>query len=190
MLAGALAGLAAATAAQAADPHNPYYRYQQVQDLADHPLPLVATFTKGDEVLVFAAGKHKATLGAVRQKALEAVFKSARPAAVIVDGFPTAATQIPPQFLADKTSEASYVANLAIARHLPVIGGEPSDAEMRGDAGASNAEVAAIMRDRHIYNTILQALMSRKRILVVYGGEHWKTLSQPLGTALGLPSFQ
>lgn len=177
-----LAGLAAATATQAADPHNPYYKYQLVQDLATHPLPLVATFTKGDEVLIFAAGK-KGTPSAARLKALEAAFDAAHPAAVIVEGFSTTATQIPAKFLAGK-SEASYVANLALARHLPIIGGDPAD-----DPN-STAEVQAIMHDRQIYNTIMQAVMSRKRVLVVYGGDHWKAICQPLATSLAIPSFQ
>jgi hypothetical protein len=44
-----------------------------------------------------------------------------------------------------------------------------------------------IVRDEHILATIEQQLATRQRVLIVYGGSHWTTLSQALERRLGKP---
>lgn len=44
-----------------------------------------------------------------------------------------------------------------------------------------------IVRDEHILETIEQQLGARQRVLIVYGGSHWTTLSQALEKRLGKP---
>jgi hypothetical protein len=62
----------------------------------------------------------------------------------------------------------------------------------RNDPGTGNV-VAAIGkadmrgRDEHLLATILQAIGSRKRVLVVYGQSHWVTLSAALQATMGKP---
>jgi Asp/Glu/hydantoin racemase len=42
-------------------------------------------------------------------------------------------------------------------------------------------------RDQHILATIEKELALKKRVLVVYGGSHWTTLSQVLEKKYGKP---
>ena len=48
----------------------------------------------------------------------------------------------------------------------------------------------SITRDEHLLATIENQLASRKRVLVVYGGSHWTTLSQALERRLGKPEIR
>jgi hypothetical protein len=65
----------------------------------------------------------------------------------------------------------------------------------RNDPGTGNV-VAAIGqadmrgRDEHLLATILQAIGSRKRVLVVYGQSHWVTLSAALQDEFGKPAIK
>lgn len=43
----------------------------------------------------------------------------------------------------------------------------------------------SLLRDRHLYGVILQAVRARGRVLVVYGGTHRTTLAPALSAALG-----
>jgi hypothetical protein len=49
-----------------------------------------------------------------------------------------------------------------------------------------NQQVAHV-RDEHLLTTIETALSARKRVLVVFGGSHWTTLSSALEKRLGKP---
>jgi hypothetical protein len=44
-----------------------------------------------------------------------------------------------------------------------------------------------IVRDEHILATIEQQLATRQRVLIVYGGSHWTTLSRALERRFGKP---
>lgn len=46
------------------------------------------------------------------------------------------------------------------------------------------------LRDRHLLGVIEAQLNSYRRVLVVYGGSHWTTLSAALNAGLGDPVFQ
>jgi hypothetical protein len=47
-----------------------------------------------------------------------------------------------------------------------------------------------VTRDEHLLATIEKELASKKRVLVVYGGSHWTTLSQALHRRLGKPDIK
>jgi len=47
-----------------------------------------------------------------------------------------------------------------------------------------------VTRDEHLLATIENELNSKKRVLVVYGGSHWTTLSQALQRRLGKPKIK
>jgi hypothetical protein len=64
----------------------------------------------------------------------------------------------------------------------------------RSEAG-TNSPVALlnqadmIIRDEHLLATIENELAMKKRVLVVYGGSHWTTLSRALQKRLGKPKI-
>ena len=45
------------------------------------------------------------------------------------------------------------------------------------------------VRDRHLLATIEKELTLKERVLVVYGGSHWITLSEALQKRLGKPTI-
>jgi len=46
-----------------------------------------------------------------------------------------------------------------------------------------------ITRDEHLLATIQKELETKRRVLVVYGGSHWTTLSEALQKQLGKPKI-
>jgi len=48
----------------------------------------------------------------------------------------------------------------------------------------------SLIRDRHLYGTIMDALKRRGRVLVVYGGSHRTSLAQALTASLGPPELR
>jgi hypothetical protein len=46
-----------------------------------------------------------------------------------------------------------------------------------------------VARDEHLWATIQRQLDVKKRVLVVYGGSHWTTLSEMLRMKLGRPAI-
>ncbi|HTQ14196.1 MAG TPA: hypothetical protein VMH86_10000 [Rhizomicrobium sp.] len=163
-LAAGLAGIGLAAGARAADPHSPYYRYQQVQELQDHALPLIATFTRGNQILVLAADKHAGPPGASRKSALASAFERTRPVLVIVEGFPTSAGVNAPQLAAEGRAfgsagadafargESAYAVSLALLHRVSFMGADPPAAEERDtimSAGYTSEDVmfAFLVRD-------------------------------------------
>ncbi len=70
------------------------------------------------------------------------------------------------------------------------------DAELarRSEPGTTSAvalldQTDMVIRDEHLLDTIEKELALKKRVLVVYGGGHWTTLSQALQKKLGKPAI-
>ena len=280
------------SAASGQEPTIPTYTPELIAARQTHPLPLVAIFQTGDMTLAFAAGKHVFTPDNNRLNSISAAFERAKPALVIVEGFPTAMGDDPPPLVAEvqkrssvdadpyAKSEATFAASLALDHRIPFIGGEPTDGEKRDGllkdgyklsdimfvylvrdieqsdrggelSGTTDAKLPDVfnqysseearslgapqmalpdftknyrkvfgvefehdslfgkradpatttlvgkllqaemtVRDQHIYKTIMRELRTHRRVLIVYGGGHWPTLSGALEHALGKPSFE
>ena len=258
----------------------------------------VASYRKGTERLVFIGVHHDFQPNSPTMKAVKAGFAHFQPKLVILEGFPTAMGENPPQLVAVARrygtagadeyarSEGAYAGSVALAMGVPFIGGEPTreeqtqvlkakgftDADLAfsgllgaysqalrsGDMPDMSAESLAkiyprlaeelkappsrggwnldapaleefreryqtmygvslvgdeqfslridvvndttrhgqqgrvdmMTRDRHLLGLIEQQLTERQRVLVVYGGSHWATLSAALEKRLGRPKVR
>ena len=252
-------------------------------------VPFVATYRKGSEALVFVASRHAFNERDPTMRAVSWGFAAARPAVVIVEGFPTAMGEDPPPVVQEAyrhgttqadgyaKGEAMHAASLALSSGVPFMGGEPTRAQQievlerkgytpgdialaylvgslsqglrsgdlsnasdprlptqfarwakgfsdqyrlqpltleeftlryrsvfgvdykedpqvvqRSDPGPDTPvarlnQTDMIVRDEHILETIVKQLAARRRVLIVYGGSHWTTLSQALEKRLGKP---
>jgi hypothetical protein len=81
------------------------------------------------------------------------------------------------------------------ARYRSMFGVEiTADTQLttRSDPGTTSPlallnQTDMLTRDEHLLSTIEQQVLSKKRVLVVYGVSHWTTLSQALQKRLGKP---
>ncbi len=64
------------------------------------------------------------------------------------------------------------------------------EGETQPHAIESIRQAEVIARDEHLLATIEGQLASKKKVLIVYGGSHWTTLSQALERRLGKPVVQ
>lgn len=110
--------------------------------------PFVATYRKHNTILAFVAADHVFTAENNTVAAIASAFEAIAPAIVIVEGFPAAMGESPqalveearkrgtPEATSYANGEGMYAASLAIAQHIPFMGGEPTYEE----------EVGALMR--------------------------------------------
>ena len=136
----ALAGLAAC----AAVPDRsaliaPYTR--ELASAETYPVPYTALHRHGGRHLGFVAAEHTVDPASATMQAIRAAFAEVRPAAVIIEGFPTDMGENPaviaeiveaadePDADAYARGEAGYAARLAMEAGVPFLGGEPSEAE-------------------------------------------------------------
>jgi hypothetical protein len=92
--------------------------------------------------LAFLATQHVVTHRNPKLAAIDRAFEHARPAHVILEGFPTAMGESPAPLVetarrrgshgADDFArgEAMYAANLALSAGIPFLGGEPTRGEL------------------------------------------------------------
>jgi hypothetical protein len=286
----ALWALSGAVGAVEAD--IPAYTPALAARLEVHPFPLIAAYRRGDLLLFVAAGGHVFTGDNNRTKSIAAAFDEAKPAILILEGFPTSMGEDPLPLVAEAKKrgdahadsyargEPMFAASLALDHNIPFIGGEPTVGQQEqalmaagyapddvsftfllldiaqairskqlmsatdpklpdffGQMSRANArdlktrpmtlaeftsryrvvfgldfhrdmaitrrvdpgtatlvgklfQADMVVRDRHIFATIMDKLKTKKRVLVVYGGSHWTTLSQALEHALGKPTFR
>jgi hypothetical protein len=104
-------------------------------------VPFVADYRKENERLVFVGVRHAFEPGHPTMRAIAFAFDAVQPGVVILEGFPLRMGENPPQLVELAKNygsphgpdfargEASYAASLALARHIPFIGGEPTHAE-------------------------------------------------------------
>jgi hypothetical protein len=104
-------------------------------------VPFVAIYRNGIERLVFAASHHAFQTADPTMRAVEFGFNRIQAKVVILEGFPTAMGESPPQLVAEvhrygtrdadeySRGEGAYAGSLALARGIPFIGGEPTRAE-------------------------------------------------------------
>lgn len=103
--------------------------------------PFVASYEKGDRVLVFVAARHEFDPESPTFRAVDAGFEAAKPGVVIVEGFPTQMGENPAPLVEQAgqvgtgagndftRSEATYAISKALTRNIPFFGGEPTRAE-------------------------------------------------------------
>ena len=104
-------------------------------------VPFVASYRVGNEQLVFVGVHHDFQPNSPTMKAVKAAFAHFQPKVVILEGFPTAMGENPPQLVAvarrygtadaDEYArgEAAYAAAIALSMGVPFIGGEPTREE-------------------------------------------------------------
>jgi hypothetical protein len=110
-------------------------------ELVHWQTPFIATYEKDGAFLAMVAAEHVFTPDNSTIRAITSAFASASPALVIVEGFPTAMGESPPPLVdeakqrgtpgasAFANGEGLYAASLAIARQVPFVGGEPTNAQ-------------------------------------------------------------
>jgi hypothetical protein len=101
-------------------------------------VPFVASYRNGTERLVFVGAHHAFEPNSPTMRAVKFGFDQFEPRVVILEGFPTAMGENPPQLVAQARlygtadadeflrSEMTYAAFTALARGVPFIGGEPT----------------------------------------------------------------
>jgi hypothetical protein len=94
--------------------------------------------------------------------------------------------QLPPLSLEDFKTRYQAVFGVELTRD--------ADPAKRSEPGSTSAvsllnQTDMVTRDEHLLATIEKELDSKKRVLVVYGGSHWTTLSQALQRRLGKPKI-
>jgi hypothetical protein len=138
--AAALYGCATTGIAELADDPSLVIPYSpQIQArLFKRPPPFTAGFQRGDYCLSFVAAEHSIDPVGATFREIRETFSRARPACLIVEGFPTAwgdnpeaiASLIPLRSRPDADSyskgEAVYSASLAKSAGIPFVGGEPT----------------------------------------------------------------
>ena len=282
-----LAGLAACASVDRAALVAPYTT-ELALSAEPYPFPYTAVHRKGARRLGFVAAAHTVDPASPTMQAIRAAFVDVRPAAVIVEGFPTemgenpsviteiVATGDQPDADPYARGEAAYAARLAMDAGVPFLGGEPTEAEQtrvllaqgfdardifftdllkvlpqsirggeisgpddsrfenvfarwtislaierddapeitidefeawylaqfgvdyridarfaeRANPGAEDLvgrilRAQSLIRDRHLYGTIMNTLKRRERVLVVYGGSHRTSLARALTASLG-----
>jgi hypothetical protein len=104
-------------------------------------VPFVARYGKGSEHLVFVGVHHAFQPHDPTMRAVAAGFTAIRARLVILEGFPTLMGENPPPLVQEARrygapdapdfdrGEAMYAASLALARGVPFVGGEPTQAE-------------------------------------------------------------
>ena len=101
----------------------------------------VASYRNGRERLVFVGVRHTFDPNAPTMRAVVDGFSRFRPAVAIVEGFPTALGENPPELVAQANrygaadadgfarGEGMLAASIALALRIPFLGGEPTRAE-------------------------------------------------------------
>jgi hypothetical protein len=94
--------------------------------------------------------------------------------------------QLPPLSLADFKTRYQAVFGVELTHD--------AESAKRSEPGTTTAvallnQADMMTRDEHLLATIENELASKKRVLVVYGGSHWTTLSQALQRRLGKPKI-
>jgi hypothetical protein len=118
-----------------------FYSPRREQALFKHSRPLLAEYYLGQKRLGFAAVVHSSEPRSPTFRVLDEGFRIISPAAVILEGFPTAWGPNPPRVMSklartvDPTDsyaagEDMYAARLAKSSRATVWGGEPEDAEI------------------------------------------------------------
>lgn len=160
VLAAALSGYACVAPRDAA---IPLFSDALARRLGPTRAPFIVTYGSGETMLTFVGADHvftdeNSTIDAVRR-----AFDAAEPAAVIVEGFPTALGPSPavivesirrraaPDADGYSRSEGAFTASLAIARSVPFFGGEPTVDE----------EIAGLVAHGHPRDDVLFALVLR-----------------------------
>jgi hypothetical protein len=88
----------------------------------------------------------------------------------------------------DFTAQYESLFGVALTQDSDPVRRIEGEAQPRARDLFRQAEV--ISRDEHLLATIDEQLASKKRVLIVYGGSHWTTLSQALERRLGKPVVQ
>ena len=103
--------------------------------------PYVAEHVRGGRRLAFVAATHTVDRGSATHRDVRRAFEHVRPAAVIIEGVPSAWGDNPeavvelarmtndPEAQPYARGEAGYAASLALAAGVPFQGGEPTEAE-------------------------------------------------------------
>jgi len=101
-------------------------------------VPFVASYHKGREHLVFVGVRHAFNPNDPTMRAVATGLAQGHPKVVIVEGFPTAMGESPPPLVEEARrygapdasdfdrGEAIYAASLALSKHIPFLGGEPT----------------------------------------------------------------
>ena len=159
VLAAVFSGYACVTPRDAA---IPVYSEALARRLGPTRAPFIVTYHSGEKMLTFVGADHvftneNSTIDAVRH-----AFDGAGPAAVIVEGFPTALGPSPavivdsirrrdaPDADGYSRSEGAFAASLAIARNVPFFGGEPTVGEEIAGLVAHGHPRADETRSKHV----------------------------------------
>ncbi len=267
----------------------PIYTHELALSREPRAFPFTAFYSKGGRKLAFVAARHENGDVNSTAAAIRSAFAALRPDVVVLEGFPTKMGESPSAMATIAASrgksgespfangETMLAANIAIASHIPFVGGEPSDRQQvqaLTQAGFAAADVLFVdilkafpqfirsgqiagpadpkfagiyerisdtlahnrgsmpmplsdfetryrsifgidaaadpnfvshadpseatlvgkilaaegqVRDVAIFELIKRTLQEHKRVLVVYGGSHWTTLSGSLDRELGRP---
>jgi len=116
----------------------PLYSEALARALGPTQAPFVVTYRSRGKVLAFVGADHVFTDHNTTTDAIARAFAAVEPSAVIVEGFPSALGANPgfiiesvrrrhaPDADSYARSEGSFAASLALDRHVPFIGGEPT----------------------------------------------------------------
>ncbi len=137
----ALAASVAGCATTAGEPVRTVEAYSAGLAQSVEPLsyPYTALHERGGRKLAFVAAAHSVDPQSPTHLAVRDAFEQVRPAAVIIEGFPTELGETPkviaaiaaerdePDAQPYARGEAGYAASLALAAGVPFLGGEPTE---------------------------------------------------------------
>jgi hypothetical protein len=104
-------------------------------------VPFVASYRNKNERLVFVGVRHAYQPADPTMRAVDEGFAEISPNVVILEGFPTAMGENPPQLVAEVRrygtadadeyvrGEGTYAGSIALAKGIPFVGGEPTREE-------------------------------------------------------------
>lgn len=157
--------IAGPSAIAAPAPAIPLFSEALARERGPTTAPFIVTYRARGKVLAFVGADHVFTDDNPTTGAVARAFAEIEPSAVIVEGFPTE-LGVNPRFIIESVhrrgqpdadgyakSEGGFAASLALGRHVPFIGGEPTvNEEIEGlvSKGYARADVLFGMRLRSL----------------------------------------